>query len=145
MVLPPFNLHLVTAPPEPSPRLPSSWMRFSILAIRQLSSSISSTSSVRAFSRLSLSNASSPCRLPSRSMPTPPSLAFEYSEPTADTGSGVPIGRVEPMPYCEANESAEYCEPALVGLLRWPSRGPKLPERLCAALLSLPPLALWPG
>lgn len=59
-------------------------------------------------------------------------------------GSGVPCG-LEPMPYCEANERAENCEPADVGLLALPSRGPKLPDRECAALLSLPPLADWPG
>ena len=56
----------------------------------------------------------------------------------------MPCGRVEPMPYWLAKERALYCEPALVGLLARPSRGPKLPLRLWAALLSLPPLALWP-
>jgi hypothetical protein len=48
-----------------------------------------------------------------------------------------------PMPYCEANDRALYCDPALVGLLARPSSGPKLPDLLCAALLSLPPLADW--
>jgi hypothetical protein len=47
------------------------------------------------------------------------------------------------MPYWLAKERAEYCDPAEVGLLARPSRGPKLPDRLCAALLSLPPEALW--
>lgn len=52
------------------------------------------------------------------------------------------------MPYWLAKDRAEYCEPADVGLLARPSSGPKLPERLWAALLSLPPDALckedWP-
>lgn len=43
------------------------------------------------------------------------------------------------MPYCEANDKAEYCELADVGLLALPSSGPKLPDREWAALLSLPP------
>lgn len=59
-------------------------------------------------------------------------------------GSGVPCG-LDPMPYCDAKERAENCEPADVGLLALPSRGPKLPDLECAALLSLPPLADWPG
>lgn len=57
----------------------------------------------------------------------------------------MPCGFAPPRPYCEAKERAEYWEPAEVGLLPLPSSGPKLPVRLCAALLSLPPLALWPG
>ncbi len=144
-VLQPFSMHLVTAPPAPSPRPPSSITRFSMLAILHPSSSSSSTDAVRAFSRVSLSKASSPCKLPSRSFPTPPgpSLRSEYIDPTADTGSGVPCGR--PIPYWLDKDSAQYCDPAEVGLLAFPSRGPKLPERLCAALLSLPPDALWPG
>lgn len=48
-------------------------------------------------------------------------------------------------PYCDANENAEYCEPADVGPLPFPSIGPKLPDLECAALLSLPPLADCPG
>lgn len=59
-------------------------------------------------------------------------------------GSGVPCG-LDPMPYCDAKERAENWEPADVGLLALPSRGPKLPDRECAALLSLPPLADCPG
>lgn len=46
------------------------------------------------------------------------------------------------MPYWLAKERAEYWEPAEVGLLARPSSKPKLPERLWAALLSLPPEAL---
>lgn len=76
-----------------------------------------------------------------RDMSTPLSLAFEYIDPAALKGSGVPCG-LPPRPYCDANESAEYCDPADVGLLPRPSSGPKLPVLLCAALLSLPPLAL---
>ncbi len=72
-------------------------------------------------------------------MPTPPSLRSEYREPTADAGSGVPCGCRRP--YCDANERAEYCDPAEVGPLTLPSKGPKLPDLECAALLSLPPLA----
>jgi hypothetical protein len=49
------------------------------------------------------------------------------------------------MPYCDAKDKAENCEPADVGLLARPSSGPKLPDRECAALLSLPPLADCPG
>lgn len=58
-------------------------------------------------------------------------------------GSGVPWGR-EPMPYCEAKDRAENWEPADVGLLARPSRGPKLPDLEWAALLSLPPLVEAP-
>lgn len=76
-------------------------------------------------------------------MPTPPSLLSEYIEPTADIGSGVPCG-FDPMPYCDAKERAENWDPADVGLLACVSRGPKLPDLECAALLSLPPLADWP-
>ena len=75
-------------------------------------------------------------------MPTPPSLFSEYSEPTADAGSDV-LG--PPSPYCEARENAEYCDPAEVGPLVLPSKGPKLPDLECAALLSLPPLADCPA
>ncbi len=64
-------------------------------------------------------------------------------EPTADIGSGVPCGLV-PIPYCDAKDRAENCEPAEVGLLARPSMGPKLPDLECAALLSLPPLADCP-
>jgi len=78
-------------------------------------------------------------------MATPPSLLSEYIDPTADTGSGVPCALVTGMPYCDANDSAEYWEPADVGLLALPSRGPKLPDLEWAALLSLPPSAEWPG
>lgn len=49
------------------------------------------------------------------------------------------------MPNCEANERAENWEPADVGLLARPSRGPKLPDLEWAALLSLPPPADCPG
>jgi len=92
-VFPPFSIHFVTAPPAPSPKLLNSSIRFSILAIRHPSSSKSSTSDVLPFSKLNLSNASSPLSpfmLPSRSMPTPPSLRSEYDDPTAEEGSGVP-------------------------------------------------------
>lgn len=78
-------------------------------------------------------------------MPKPPSLRSEYIDPAADTGSGVPCALDTSMPNCEANERAEYCEPADVGLLARPSNGPKLPSLECAALLSLPPLADCPG
>jgi len=91
-VFPPFKVHLVTAPPAPSPRLPNSTILFSRLAIRHPSSSKSSTSNVLALSRLNLSISSNPFMLPSLSMPTPPSLALEYIDPTADAGSGVPFG-----------------------------------------------------
>lgn len=77
-------------------------------------------------------------------MPTPPSLFSEYSETAAEMGSGVPCG-LEPIPYCDAKDKAENCEPADVGLLARPSSGPKLPDLEWAALLSLPPLADCPG
>lgn len=141
IVLPPFSMHLVTAPPAPSPKLPISSILFSRLATLHPSSSSSSTSKVLPLSRLSLSNASRPFILPSLSIPTPPSLWFEYKEPTADAGSGVPCGRCKP--YCDAKDKAEYCDPADVGPLAFPSSGPKLPDLECAALLSLPPLADW--
>lgn len=141
MVFPPVSIHFVTAPPAPSPKLPNSSIRFSMLATFHPSSSNSSTSSVRPRSKLSLSNASRPFMLPSRSIPAPPSLRSEYMDPTADAGSGVPCGCRKP--YCEAKESAENCDPADVGPLILPSNGPKLPDLECAALLSLPPLADW--
>lgn len=50
----------------------------------------------------------------------------------------------KPLAYCDANDRAEYCEPAEVGPLARPSRGPKLPDLERAVLLSLPPLADWP-
>lgn len=49
------------------------------------------------------------------------------------------------MPNWEAKERAENCDPAEVGLLVLPSSGPKLSDLECAALLSLPPSAEWPG
>src|SRR3954468_17451943 len=140
-VFPPFSIHRVTAPPAPSPKLPNSSIRFSILATLHPSSSNSSTSKVLPLSKLNLSNASSPVMLPSRSIPTPPSLRSEYSDPTAEAGSGVPWGCRNP--YCDANDKAEYWDPAEVGPLTLPSNGPKLPDLECAALLSLPPLADW--
>src|ERR1700753_2369204 len=48
------------------------------------------------------------------------------------------------MLYCKAKDRSLYWAPALLELLALPSRGPKLPDLLCAALLSLPPLADWP-
>lgn len=81
--------------------------------------------------------------LPSLSIPTPPSLALEYDDPAADAGSGVPLGWLS-IPYWLAKLSAEYWLPALVGPLALPSRGPKLPDLECAALLSDPPLAEAP-
>lgn len=138
-VLPPLSLHLVTAPPAPSPRLPSSSIRFSTLAIRQPSSSSSSASNFRTFSKVMASIApSSPCRLSCRDMSTPPSLAFENIDPVELCGSGVPCDFAPPTPYCDTNDKFEYCDPAEVGLL---PRPPKLSVRLCASLL---PLALWP-
>lgn len=66
-------------------------------------------------------------------------------DPTAETGSGVPCALGSPIPYCEANDSAEYWDPAEVGLLALPSKGPKLPDLEWAALLSLPAPADCPG
>jgi hypothetical protein len=59
MVLCPFNLHFVTAPPAPSPKLPSSMILFSRLTIFQPSSSSSSTSAFLALSRVASSKLSS--------------------------------------------------------------------------------------
>lgn len=100
MVLPSFNLHRLTAPPAPSPRLPSSMIFFCSLAASHPSSSKSSTSNGRPFSRLSLSKSgSNEFTLPSLSIETPP------SELIVDDGSGVPpAGCRRPM----AKDRAEY-------------------------------------
>jgi hypothetical protein len=97
-VLPPFRIHRVTAPPAPSPKLPSSITLFSIWAMRHPSSSKLSTSSVLALSRVAWSYSGGPVMLPSLSIPTPPSLALEYDDPAADAGSGVPLGWLS-IPY----------------------------------------------
>lgn len=91
-VFPPLSIHLLTAPPAPSPRLPSSTILFSLAATFQPASSRSSTSSALPFSKLSFSRSGSiaPCMLPSRSIPVPPSPPAddaEYNEPAAESGS----------------------------------------------------------
>lgn len=117
-VLPPFNMHLVTAPPAPSPRLPSSMIFFCSLAASQPSSSRSSTSSGRPFSKLSLSRSGKrPFTLFSRSIDTPPSRS-EYTELIAEDGSGVPPWGCRSI----ANDKAEYVdEDADAGPLPLPS------------------------
>lgn len=70
-------------------------------------------------------------------MPSPPSEVWEYTDPTADAGSGC-------MPYWEAKERDENWLAALVGPLILPSKGPKEPARECAALDS-EPVAEAPG
>lgn len=118
-VFPSFNLHRVTAPPAPSPKLPSSTIFFCSLAACQPSSSRSSTSRGRPFSRLNLSRSGSkPFTLFSRSICTPPSRS-EYTELIAEEGSELPpAGWRRPI----ANESAEYEEFADVGPLPLLSR-----------------------
>lgn len=96
-VLPPLRTHLLTAPPAPSPKLPSSTILPSLAATFQPASSRSSTSSGLPFSRLNFSRSgnSAPCALPSRSVavqPGPPADDDEYSEPTAEWGSCDALG-----------------------------------------------------
>lgn len=124
-VFAPFSMHRVTAPPAPSPRLPSSTILPCSLAANHPSSSRSSTSRGLPFSRLSLSRSGrSPFILLSRSIATPPS-----TELIADDGSGVPPrGFRRPM----ANERAEYVDDdADAGPLPFPSRFVKLPVLEC--------------
>lgn len=63
-----------------------------------------------------------------------PALPIEYVDPAADTGSCC-------KPYCDAKDKFDENEPAEVGPLTAPSNRPNEPDRECAALLSLPPLA----
>ena len=75
-VLPPLSIHFVTAPPAPSPKLPSSMMRPSLFAAFHPISSKSCTSSGRPFSKLSCSRLTSmPCVLLLLSIPSPPERA----------------------------------------------------------------------
>lgn len=80
-------------------------MRFSILAIRQPSSSRSSASAFRTRSKVTSSIAlSRPCMLSCLDMSRPP-LAFDMNDSAALCGSGVPCGF--PNPYCDANDRLE--------------------------------------
>lgn len=73
-VFPSFNLHRVTAPPAPSPKLPSSTIFFCSLAASHPSSSRSSASRGLPFSRLNLSKSGmSPLTLLLSRSGTPPS------------------------------------------------------------------------
>lgn len=93
-VFPSLSRHRVTAPPAPSPRLPSSTIIFCSLAACQPSSSRSSTSRGRPFSRLNLSRSGRrPFTLFSRS----PFSRSEYTELMAEDGSDEPSGCRRPM------------------------------------------------
>jgi hypothetical protein len=119
-VLPSLSLHRVTAPPAPSPRLPSSSIFFCSLAACQPSSSKSSTSRGRPFSKLSLSRSgSSPFTPFSPSNCEPPSRS-EYTEPMADEGSELPLPgwrrlmaklRAEYWEFADAGSLPLPCEP----------------------------------
>lgn len=128
-VFPSFSMQRVTAPPAPSPRLPSSTIMFSLLAALHPASSRSSTSSDLPFSKVSFSRSgSTPPKLFPLSIAAPPSLAppAEDAEPADDDGSPEPCGL-----SMMAKSAAD------IGPIPMPS--PKLSERELP-LVSLEPL-----
>lgn len=125
-VLPPSSLHLVTAPPAPSPRLPSSMIFPSLFAAFHPRSSKSCTSSGCPLSSSSFARStSSPCILPSLAIASPPDCA-ELTEGAAEPGSLRPLIRSWKL-TCEIELLVDSDPAAFVPVL-----APKLFVRLCA-------------